>query len=50
MAAGTQVTSFYRGESRGLFKLAEPLMVRLTNRHFETAAGNLRTLLEDHAL
>jgi hypothetical protein len=48
--AGTQVTSFYRGESRGFFKLAEPLVVRLTKKHFETAADNLRTLLEDHAL
>ena len=25
VAAGTQVTGFYRGESRGFFKLAEPL-------------------------
>jgi len=48
--AGTQVTSFYRGESRGFFKLAEPLVVRLTRKHFETAADNLRALLEDHAL
>ena len=47
---GTQVTSFYRGESRGFFKLAEPLVVRLTKKHFETAADNLRALLEDHAL
>jgi hypothetical protein len=48
--AGTQVTSLYRGESRGFFKLAEPLVVRLTRKHFETAAENLRTLLEDQAL
>ena len=47
---GTQVTSFYRGESRGFFKVAEPILVRLTRRHFETAAENLRTLLEDRAL
>ena len=47
---GTQVTSFYRGESRGFFKIAEPLLVRLTRKHFETAAENLRTLLEDHAI
>jgi hypothetical protein len=47
---GTQVASFYRGESRGFFKLAEPLVVRLTRKHFETAADNLRALLEDHAL
>jgi Polyketide cyclase / dehydrase and lipid transport len=50
VAAGTQVTSLYRGESRGFFKLAEPLVVRLTKKHFETAAENLRALLEDHAL
>jgi len=50
VAAGTRVTSFYRGESRGFFKLAEPLVVRLTRKHFEAAAENLRALLEDHAL
>ena len=50
VAAGTQVTSIYRGESRGFFKLAEPLVVRLTRKHFETAADNLRALLEDRAL
>jgi ribosome-associated toxin RatA of RatAB toxin-antitoxin module len=48
--AGTQVTTYYRGESRGFFKLAEPLVVRLGKKHFETAAENLRTLMEDHAL
>jgi hypothetical protein len=50
VAAGTQVTSLYRGESRGFFKLAEPLVVRLTKKHFETAADNLRALVENHAL
>jgi len=50
VAEGTQVTSFYRGESRGFFRVAEPLLVRLTKKHFETAAENLRALLEDHAL
>jgi hypothetical protein len=45
-----QAVSFYRGESRGFFKLAEPLVVRLTRKHFEAAADNLRALLEDHAL
>jgi hypothetical protein len=47
---GTQVTSFYRGESRGFFKVAEPILVRLTRKHFETAAENLRELLEDQAI
>jgi Polyketide cyclase / dehydrase and lipid transport len=50
VAAGTQVTSFYRGESRGFFKLAEALVVRLTRKHFETAADDLRALLEDRVL
>jgi ribosome-associated toxin RatA of RatAB toxin-antitoxin module len=48
--AGTRVTANYRGESRGFFKLAEPLVVRLAKKNFETAGENLRTLLEDHAL
>lgn len=47
---GTHVIAFYRGESRGFVKLAEPLVVRLGKKHFETALENLRTLLEDHAL
>jgi hypothetical protein len=47
---GTQVTSCYRGESRGFFKVAEPLVIRLGKKHFETAWENLRTLMEDHAL
>jgi uncharacterized protein YndB with AHSA1/START domain len=47
---GTQVTGFYRGESRGFFKIAEPLLVRLTKKHFENAGENLRALLEDQAI
>ncbi len=50
VAEGTRVTSTYRGESRGFFKFAEPLVVRLSKRYWETAAENLRVLLEDHAL
>ena len=34
---------------RGFFKLAEPLVVRLSKKHFETAAENLRALLENQA-
>jgi len=49
-AEGTRVTTTYRGESRGFFKLAEPLVVRLSKKHWETAADNLRTLMEDHAI
>ena len=50
VAEGTRVTGTYRGESRGFFKLAEPLVVRLSKKHWETAAENLRTLMDDHAL
>jgi uncharacterized protein YndB with AHSA1/START domain len=47
---GTRVRHTYRGESRGFFKLAEPLVVRLSKKHWESAADNLRTLMEDHAI
>ena len=50
VAEGTRVTSTCRGESRGFFKLAEPLVVRLSKRHWETAMDNARALLEDHAI
>jgi uncharacterized protein YndB with AHSA1/START domain len=49
-ADGTRVTSVYRGESRGFVKLAEPLVVRMGRKQFETSNENLRTLLEDRAL
>jgi ribosome-associated toxin RatA of RatAB toxin-antitoxin module len=48
--AGTKLTVHCRGESRGFFKIAEPLVVRLTQRQFDTAAATLKALLEDHAL
>jgi uncharacterized protein YndB with AHSA1/START domain len=47
---GTRVTSNFRGESRGFFKLAEPVMVRLSKNLFETSTDNLKALLESHAL
>ena len=46
---GTRLATVYRGESRGFFKLAEPVIVRLTKKHFETAAENLKALLEADA-
>jgi carbon monoxide dehydrogenase subunit G len=49
-ADGTRVTNTCRGDSRGFFKLAEPLVVRLTRKQSETAFANLRTLLEEGAL
>jgi uncharacterized protein YndB with AHSA1/START domain len=47
---GTRITSDFRGESRGFFKLAEPVMVRLTKNLFETSTDNLKALLEADAL
>ncbi len=47
---GTRLTAVYRGESRGFFKLAEPVVIRLTKKHFETASENLKALLEADAL
>jgi hypothetical protein len=48
--AGTKLVIHCRADSRGFFRLAEPLVIRLTKRQAETAAGNLKTLLEEHAL
>jgi uncharacterized protein YndB with AHSA1/START domain len=50
IAGVTHVTSDFRGESRGFFKLAEPVMVRLTKKLFETSMDNLKALLEADAL
>jgi len=47
---GTKVTDHYRGETRGFFKVAEPLAVRLAKRQFENDAENLKALLEENAL
>jgi hypothetical protein len=33
----TKLTTVYRGGSRHFFKLAKPVIVRLTKKHFETA-------------
>ena len=43
---GTRLATTYRGESRGFFKLAEPVIVRLTKKQFETATENLKALIE----
>ena len=50
VGAGAKLTFHYRGESRGFFRLAEPLVVRLTKRQARTAAGNIKALLEQNAL
>jgi uncharacterized protein YndB with AHSA1/START domain len=46
---GTRLATIYRGESRGFFKLAEPVIVRLTKKQFETATENLKALIEAEA-
>jgi hypothetical protein len=43
---GTRIVSHYRGESRGFFKLAEPIMFRVTKKQFEASADTMRELLE----
>jgi hypothetical protein len=48
--AGAKLMFRYRGESRGFVKLAEPLVVRLTKRQVQAAAGNLKALREQKAL
>ncbi len=47
---GTLVTSTFRGESRGFFKLAEPVITRLAKKMFEASTDNLKALLEANAL
>jgi carbon monoxide dehydrogenase subunit G len=44
--SGTRLATTYRGESQGFIKLAEPVIVRLTKKQFETATENLKALLE----
>ncbi len=43
---GTKLTSLYRGESHGFFKLTEPVIVRVAKKQFESAAENMKALLE----
>jgi uncharacterized protein YndB with AHSA1/START domain len=47
---GTNLRAVYRGESRGFYKLAEPVVVRLAKKHFETAVENFKALVEAGAL
>jgi hypothetical protein len=48
--AGTRLTVRCRADSRGFFRLAEPLVIRLAKKQFETGGENLKALLEEHAL
>ena len=48
--AGARLTVRCRADSRGFFRLAEPLVIRLAKKQFETGGENLKALLEEHAL
>ena len=47
--AGTQVTFLLTGEPGGFFKLAEPVLMRLLQRQWETNLANLKDVLEAQA-
>ncbi|MGA7172332.1 MAG: SRPBCC family protein [Candidatus Dormiibacterota bacterium] len=42
----TALTYAVRGESKGFFKLAEPIIVRVTRKQFEADAESLKALVE----
>ncbi len=46
---GTKFTFVAKGETGGLFKLAEPIVARMINRQWETNVANLKDLLEAQA-
>jgi len=46
----TTLISRYRGDSRTFFSLAEPIVLNLTKRLFESANENLKALIEADAL
>jgi len=50
VADGTHVSQTIVGEPGGFFKLAEPLVVRMSQRQFQNDFDNLRDLMEAHAL
>ncbi len=49
VAGGTKVTRVAEAEMSGFFRLAEPLVVRMMRRQFETNFANLKDLLEAQA-
>jgi len=49
VAGGTKVTRAIEAEMGGFFKLAEPLVVRMMRRQFETNFAILKDLLEAQA-
>jgi carbon monoxide dehydrogenase subunit G len=50
VANGTRLATAYRGESHGFFKIGESIVTRLARKQFETAAVNLKALMEEKAL
>jgi hypothetical protein len=49
VAGDTKVTRVTRGEVGGFFRVAEPLVVRMIGRQFDTNFANLKDLLEARA-
>ncbi len=49
VAGGTKVTRVTEAEMGGFFKLAEPLVVRMLKRQFDTNFANLKDLLEEQS-
>lgn len=49
VAGGTKVTHAVEAEPGGFFRLAEPLIARMTQRQFEANFGNLKDLLDAQA-
>jgi uncharacterized membrane protein len=47
---GTRVTGTLVGEPGGFFKLAEPLLVSMIKRQLDADLGNLKDLMEAHAM
>ena len=50
VADGTRVSESVEGEPGGFFKLAEPLVVKMSQRQFQSDFDNLRDLMEANAL
>jgi hypothetical protein len=47
---GTRMDSVFRGESHGFFKIAEPVIIRLSKKLFEDSTENFKALLEANLL
>jgi len=50
ISGGTRVSETVEGEPGGFFKLAEPLLVKLSQRQFQNDFDNLRDLMEANEL